>query len=178
MPKGDIMGIMAERRCALVQVDRIVFLCLLRGEALLAAEAPFCQDDLSGSPLDGAFALEVLPGGLNDDFRWAAIGRDGIVAPTSLPQAGIAAAIAARLYGLAPGTGRLLGSEVASSDIRMFIPPSGEWWSGEWASGSAVEDLVRYQATTVMHGDIVVRDSTTAEPDPVARQGHTLPVQT
>jgi hypothetical protein len=167
------MGIMVERSCAVVQVDGIAFLCLLRGEAFVSVEAPFHQDDLSGSPLDGARVIEVMPGTEQMDFCWVSIGPDQIIASTSLPQAGVAAAITARLYGLAPGTGKFLGQDVAGTKTQIFFPPTGEWWCGTWAAGSSAASAVCFDATIVMHGEMVVRDGAAAEPCPLAGQERT-----
>lgn len=168
------MGIMVERSCAVVQVDGIAFLCLLRGQALAAAEAPFRQGDLSGSPLDGASIIEVMPGSAQEDFCWTSIGSDQIVVPMSVPQAGVAAAVTARLYGLTPGTGRFLGKDLAAAEAEVFLPPDGEWWSGTWAAGPVTASPVCFNATMVMHGEMVVRDGVAAEPGPPAGQARTL----
>lgn len=162
------MGIMAERSCAVVRVDRITFLCLLRGEGLVTEEAPFHRDDLSGSPLDGNVVIEVTPGCEGEDFCWVSIGPSGIVAPMFLPQAGVAAALTARLYGLAPGTGRLLGKDLAATEAQVFMPPTGDWWTGAWAAGSGIAPPAIYDATLLMHGEIVVRacPPLTTEPAP------------
>jgi hypothetical protein len=168
------MGIMVERSCAVVQVDGIAFLCLLCGEAFVSVEAPFRQDDLSGSPLDGVRVIEVMPGTEQVDFCWVSIGPDQIIAPNSLPQAGVAAAITARLYGLAPGTGRVLGKDLARVEIHVFLPPTGEWWTGTWATGPMNAPTVCFNAAMVMHGEMVVRESAAAEPGSLGWQGRTL----
>lgn len=165
------MGIMAECSCAVVQVDGMSFLCLLRGQDLAAVEAPLCHHDLSGSPLDGALVVSVMPGGEQVDFCWACIGTDHLVQPISVPQAGVAAAIAARLYGLAPGLGRVLGCDLADPAIQVFLPPEDAWWHGTWKAGPNGRTPARYHAMMVMHGEMVFPNAVAAGCAPIPPPG-------
>ena len=165
------MGIMAECSCAVVQVDGMSFLCLLRGQDLAAVEAPFGRHDLSGSPLDGALLVSVMPGGEQVDFCWASLGADQLVQPVSGLQAGVAAAIAARLYGLAPGLGRMLGRDLADPAIQVFLPPEDAWWHGTWKAGPIAGTPGRFHATMVMHGEMVIPDAVAAGRAPIPPPG-------
>lgn len=161
------MALMVERSCAVVRVDGIAFLCLLRGAALAAAHVPFLQGDLRGSPLDGARVIEVMAGDEQGDFCWAGLSPGQAGTSLCSPQAGVAGAITARLYGLAPGIGRILGYHPASAAVLTFIPPAGAWWGGTWAAGPAGGTPAHHHATMLMHGEMVAQGDALAGLDPI-----------
>lgn len=172
------MNVMTECSCAIVLVDGITFLCLPQGRPFFAPAAPCPRAERFGLPFSEAQVLHVLQGGAEDDFCWLIVTNGGSTQREPEPQAAVAAAITARLFGLSVGAGPLLGKSLASGVSQMCHPPGGEWWHGIWGADALTKEHAegkddrrispaddRYNAALLMHGEVVLYDCAASNPD-------------
>jgi hypothetical protein len=171
------VNLMTECSCAVVLVDEITFLCLPQGGALLAPAASWPRPERIGSPLEDAQVVQVMPGGARGNFCWLIVTTEGSIQVDPEPQAAIAAAITARLFGLSVGTGPVLGKSLTSGLSQTCHPPSGDWWHGVWdvrskeqAARTDVHTVSpthdRYHASLLMHGEMVLHECAAPDLDP------------
>ena len=161
--------IMNELPCAVVAVGDRVHLVLeapsgpAAGWELAQARAP--------GPRSLRRVLWTLPGDARNDFRWTPLpfSADAAVSLQDLAATGTAAAIAARLTGLALPEARLRG--ICAAGRYEFTPPATRWWSGVWsarpataAKGSKGSDSssLRIGARLLLHGALVLEEDGTS----------------
>lgn len=147
-----------ETSCAIVDVGGITHLVL--PDLVAADRAVFSGQAELPLPLAATRIVRVLPGGPGEDFRWAAMTSDAWIAGDQPPEGGVAAAVAALLFGLALGAADLLGTELSTGRTRSYGRAEEDWWNGLWlchppdAQGALP---VRYHASLILHGEVVLR---------------------
>lgn len=138
--------IMPERASAIIRVTGRTCLVL-----------PFVRDEppVIVGPAPLPFAVDVVIGVLEgeaEDFIWSTIGGHSGATDTGR---GVAAALAARLFGLALGCGSLVGRDLGGGAVQRYRPPDDIWWHGVWRVGTPPEEQGCH-ARLILHGELVL----------------------